>query len=90
MLSLIMIEPPGKLESTVKGLKAHHIPDWAFDVTRLIRLGGQYSPSLQGPTPVGLVPPNVPAFVPEAMDILPRFTRVSLQAENPHNWRVSF
>lgn len=90
MLSLIMIEPPGKLESTVKGLKAHHIPDWTFDVTRLIRLGGQYSPSLQGPTPAGLVPQNVPAFVPEAMDILPRFTRVSLQAENPHNWRVSF
>jgi len=90
MLSLTMVEPPGKLESTVKGLKAHHIPDWVFDITEEIQLGGLYSPFLPGPTPARLVPQNVPCFPPVDPILLPQHTQPSPQAQDTNNWRVSF
>ena len=88
MLSLLMLPPPGKFESTVKGLKAHYIPNRAFDITKEIRLGGQFSPILRGPTPAGLVPPNVPALVPGVPLPILQFTGHSPQAMNAMNWRV--
>ena len=88
MLNLLRIRPPGKLESTVKGLKAHHIPAWELDITRDVQLGGIYAPYLRGPTPANLVPGNVPAVVPEDLH-LPEFTKASPNALNLENWRVS-
>lgn len=64
MLSLTGVRPPGKFQSTVKELKAHHIHGLALDITPQIRLGGEYSPTLQGLTPAGLVPPSVPSRTP--------------------------
>ncbi|KAH0826469.1 hypothetical protein J3R83DRAFT_5471 [Lanmaoa asiatica] len=91
MLDLLRIRPAGKLESTIKGLKAHHIPAWELDVTEQIRLGGVYSPYLRGPTPASLVPQNVPAAAALLADNipLPDFTRPSPNALNPENWRLS-
>ncbi|KIO10573.1 hypothetical protein M404DRAFT_129331 [Pisolithus tinctorius Marx 270] len=89
MLSLLWIQPPGKLQSTIKGLKMHHISDWTFDVTHQVQLGGYYSPHLQGPTPAGLVPANVPSFLPLGFQPLPRYTQESEEAMNLINWRVS-
>ena len=88
MLSLLRIRPPGKLESTIKGLKAHHIPAWELDITESIQLGGIYAPNLRGPTPAHLVPGNVLAVVPEDLH-LPEFTKASPNALDLENWRVS-
>ncbi|KAG9313255.1 hypothetical protein JVU11DRAFT_6720 [Chiua virens] len=88
MLNLLRIRPPGKLESTIKGLKAHHIPSWELDVTEKIRLGGAYSPHLRGPTPANLVPDNVPSAIPDDIIPLPDFTKPSANAFNPACWRV--
>lgn len=88
MLDLLLIRPPGKLESTIKGLKAYHMPIWELDITEDIQLGGRYAPNLRGPTPTGLVPDNVPAVIPGDV-YLPEFTRPSLNALNHENWRVS-
>jgi hypothetical protein len=89
MLSLLRMQPPGKFQSTVKGIKLHHIANWAFDATHQIQLGGGYSQSLQGPTPAGLVPHNVPAFVPPQLQQLPCYTQGSEEAMDANNWRVS-
>lgn len=89
MLTLLRIPPPGKLESTIKGLKAHHIPAWDLDITADIQLGGIYAPELRGPTPARLVPQHVPAVVPQHMHRLPAFTKPSPNAQNVANWRVS-
>ncbi|KIM62642.1 hypothetical protein SCLCIDRAFT_24931 [Scleroderma citrinum Foug A] len=89
MLMLMDIRPPGKLESTVKGLKLHYVSNQLFDVTDDIQLGGAYSPRLQGPMPAGLVPPNVQAavlLVP--LQRLPVYTRRSDEAMDVNNWRV--
>lgn len=88
MLNLLRIRPAGKLESTIKGLKAHHTPDWELDVTERFQLGGLYSPNLRGPTPADLVPQFIPAAVPGNL-YLPEFTKPSPNASNLGNWRVS-
>ncbi|KAI6146031.1 hypothetical protein BKA82DRAFT_3965289 [Pisolithus tinctorius] len=88
MLSLMRIHPPGKLQSTVKGLKLHYIANDAFDVTQQVQLGGIYSSRLQGPTPAGLVPPNLPAVIPPGPQPLPHHTLQSAEAMDVNNWRV--
>lgn len=88
MFDLLRIRPIGKLESTIKGLKAHHVPAWELDITEQVQLGGIYSPNLRGPTPADLVPQFMPAVVPANLH-LPDFTRVSPNALNLKNWRVS-
>ncbi|KAI6035321.1 hypothetical protein F5J12DRAFT_778789 [Pisolithus orientalis] len=89
MLSLMGICPPGKFQSMVKSVKIHYISNWEFNATQGIQLGGGYSHMLQGMTPVGLVPPEVPAAVPLHMpQRLPQFTKQSEEAMNMNNWRV--
>ena len=88
MLCLSRVRPFGKFQSTVKGIKAHQINDWIFDITPRIRLGGDYSASLMGATPRELVPPNVPSQVPQQPLALPRYTQPSARATIVENWRV--
>lgn len=54
MLQLMTIEPPGKLQSTVLGLKMHYVLH-EMDVTEALQFGGVFSPFLLGPTPAGLI-----------------------------------
>ena len=92
MVSLCFIDPPGKLESTVRGLKMHLIEDDVCIVTHDIRLGGVYSLSLRGPTPRNLLTPAtaaamVPApAIPAVVPALPRYTRNSVAATIAANW----
>ncbi|KIK80826.1 hypothetical protein PAXRUDRAFT_157605, partial [Paxillus rubicundulus Ve08.2h10] len=88
MLSLMQICPPGKLQSTVKGLKVHYISYWVLDVTHQVQLGGAFSPGLHGLTPAGLVPPNVPAALPFQAELLPDFTWESPKLLNIINWQI--
>jgi hypothetical protein len=63
MMQLSVIQPPGKLESTLINLKMHYILHQNdMDVTNQIRLGGAFSTTLQGPTPAALVS-QVPAGI---------------------------
>lgn len=89
MLRLRSVSPPGKFQSTVKGLKMHHISDWAFDVSEHIRLGGQFATRLDGITPRGLVPDNVQTAQPPADFDLPLHTKPSGAARNRNNWRIA-
>lgn len=88
MLGLLDARPPSKLESTIKGLSLHHVSDWVFNVTDEIQVGGAYSPRLRGPTPAGLVPPDVPAALPPLPWWPPLHTQQSEPAMNVANWRV--
>ena len=72
----------------MKGVKLHCIPDWAFDVTDGMQLGGEYAARLVGPTPADLVPADVPAVVPPGLQRLPHFTQRSQEAMDVHNWRI--
>ena len=90
MVSLLTrIEPPGKLESTLKSIKVYYLAHPCLDGTQAIRLSGPYSQHLRGPTPARLVPENVAAVAPQVLLEPPRFTRVSQQALDMNNWRVS-
>ncbi|KAH9045982.1 hypothetical protein EDB84DRAFT_1241695, partial [Lactarius hengduanensis] len=52
MVGLCRIWPPGKLESTLSGLKMHYIHHLHnMDVTEQVQLGGVCSTMLRGPTP---------------------------------------
>jgi len=92
MLSLCTIPPPGKLESTVRGLKMYRIDHNSFMVTQDIQFGGQYSPFLRGPTPRNLVTPAAAAIMNPApavlaiAPILPQHTRASAAAAIAANW----
>ena len=90
MVSLMSINPPGKLQSMLKGVKIHYLAHpRGLDGTDAIRLGGAYSLNLVGPTPARLVPENVVAVAPQVpLQQLPRFTKPSQGALNPNNWRV--
>jgi len=83
------VSPPGKLPTTVKGLKLHHIPDWIYDITDDFQLGNIYYPELLGPAPVNLVPFHVPAVIPHVMGALPNHTRNSEEARDINSWRVA-
>jgi hypothetical protein len=93
MLLLPNIQPPGKLESTVRGLMMHFIQFPVQDVTASIQLGGAFSTVLRGPTPLGLVNPvaaalAVPPVIPPLPFFVPLHTRPSAAAMNPANWRM--
>ena len=95
MVSLGQIQPPGKIQSTIRGLKMHFIHDLnEMDVTEQLRLGGAFSPALLGPTPAALVA-RVPAgllhpapAIPGAGFVRPVGTRASAMADDPLNWRI--
>jgi hypothetical protein len=91
MLRLRGILPPGKLETTIRGLKMGHYDNFAiFDVTADVKIGGRFSPALRGPTPhnlvtaVGVVPAPVPVIDPRA--IPPFQTRHSAAANQLRNY----
>lgn len=86
MVQLRLIRPPGKLESTLLGLKMCR----SIDVTDRMQLGGAFSLVLRGPTPVGLVPDGMdPAPVIPGPDFVrPSFTRPSAAADDPINYRI--
>jgi hypothetical protein len=86
MLQLRLIPPPGKLESTVLGLKMHCLEDES-DVTARVRLGGAFPPALRGPTPAALVPAAAPV-IPGPDFVRPVYTRPSAMADDPNNYRT--
>jgi hypothetical protein len=95
MVLLRGINPPGKLESTVIGLKMHfiqHLPE--MDATDDLQLGGAFSTMLRGPTPAALVaqvPPGalIPApVIPGVGFVRPLGTRPSPLANNRNNRRM--
>lgn len=92
MVSLCNIQPPGKLQSTVRALKMHRIEDDVCIVTDDIRLGGVYSLLLHGPTPRNLVTPAAAAVMNPApavlavAPVLPCHTCPSIAATTAANW----
>ncbi|KAI6009752.1 hypothetical protein BKA83DRAFT_4070271 [Pisolithus microcarpus] len=88
MLMLCNIPPPGKLQSTVKGLKMHKIESLCYDISQDIRLGGRYATTLEGLTLSALVPANVPSVEPLDDFLLPRYTQRSDAALDAANWKV--
>jgi len=94
MFALVNIQPPGKMESTVGGLKLHffHLPA-IQDVTADVQLGGVHATILRGPTPRNLVTPvaaalAVPPAIPALPPALPRYSHPSIGAGIPANWRI--
>ena len=95
MVYLASILPPGKLQSTLKSLKMHYIHHLnEMDVTNQLQLGGEFSHTLRGPTPAGLVA-QVPEgllhpapVVPGPNFIRPVYTRQSAMADDRFNYRV--
>jgi hypothetical protein len=90
MLALTMIDPPGKLQSTVIGLKMFYIHHpHQMDITDNVRLGGAFSTFLLGPTPAELVPPGMNPQ-PQRPDpntfVRPANTRASAASDNHRNW----
>ena len=95
MVQFCLIQPPGKLQSTLHGLIMHYIHHLNnMDITHQVWLGGAFSTTLTGPTPYGLVaqvPPgmlNPPPVVPHAGFIRPLHTRPSAMADDPNNYRA--
>ncbi|KAL4068794.1 hypothetical protein V8B97DRAFT_2024708 [Scleroderma yunnanense] len=89
MICLKRILPLGKFETTMKNVKMHLVTIEEFNATPDIQLGGLYSPKLEGPTPVGLVPPTIPAMVPPPGGPLPKHTLDSKEVRDHNNWRIS-
>jgi hypothetical protein len=93
MFDLLLIQPPGKFETTVKGLRMQHYQNLAlFSVTDDIRLGGAAVHTLRGPVPANLVPafPLHPIFpvpvVPGPGFQVPVNTKRTLAAMDVNNW----
>ncbi|KAI1791673.1 hypothetical protein LXA43DRAFT_888760 [Ganoderma leucocontextum] len=97
MVNLVVIRPPNKLSTTVKGLKLHHISDMnLMDVTNEVMLGGNAAERLVGPAPRVLVHrlvgaghhlTHVPQPVPQGHPgVPPRFTAPSPAAMNVANY----
>jgi hypothetical protein len=92
MWNLPNIQPPGKFEWTLMGLKMHHIYSLAVqDFTPLIQLGGAHASVLRGPIPRDLVLPVASQLlapvVPAPPFHLPVHTRPSPAAWIRANWR---
>lgn len=89
MLSLCTINPAGKLESTVRGMKLHQIRSI---VTQDIQLGGMHAQALRGPTPRQLVTDAAAALMDPAPEVLnvapptPQYTRASNASAIAANW----
>jgi hypothetical protein len=87
MLMLRSIPPPGKLQSTIQGLKMHRIDDWVYDVSDDMRVGGMYTGELVGPTPRELVPPNIASIQPPGnFPLPPQYIQPSIAALDLQNW----
>jgi hypothetical protein len=92
MLSLCAISPPGKLESTVRGMKMHQINDDVCIVTQDVQLGGVHAQALRGPTPRQLVTDAAAALMHPAPEVLavappmPQYTRPSQASVIAANW----
>lgn len=94
-MQLSVIQPPGKLESTLINLKMHYIHHQSdMDVTNQLWLGGAFSTTLQGPTPAALIA-QVPAgilnpvpVIPSPGFVRPAHTRPSTAADDPNNYRL--
>ena len=87
MIQLRLIRPPGKFESTLLGLKLYRS---LFDITNQMRLGGEFSQVLRGPTPAGLVPAgmNPAPVIPGPDFVRPVSTKPSVAANDPINYRI--
>jgi hypothetical protein len=93
MMSLREIRPRGILATVVRRLQMHRVPTpHVFIVTNDIRLGGNLSPTLIGPTPalltqgMGVVPP--PNWPNGPGDRLPFGVRNIPPSHNPFNWLI--
>jgi len=95
MVQLSLIQPPGKLESTLINIKMHYIHHQNdMDVTDQLQLGGAFSTTLRGPTPAALVA-QVPAGILNPVPVIPgpgfvrpAHTRPSAAADDPNNYRM--
>ena len=89
---LCLIDPPGKLESTIHGLKMHCIKNNVCIITQDIQLGGVYSQILRGPTPQNLVTPAAAAAMNPVPTILavppvrPWYTHASAATATAVSW----
>ena len=97
MWSLRDIRPPMKLETTVKGLKMQFYHNrHIFDITNNVRIGGAGAHRLRNMTPANLVNgvpgraghPIIPPLAPGQVLYRPDFTKWSVNASNPQNWRI--
>ncbi len=95
-ISLKLILPPMKLETTMKNIKVHYYPDLhLLDLTPFMTLGGPLSTRLRGPIPASLLPDgpgvvgmNGGAPVPPGPNFqLPKHSRPTIHSTNPNNWR---
>jgi hypothetical protein len=87
MYSLRALPPLGIFPSVVNAVQSFHIPILAMIATNNIRLGGQFSPLLLAPTPIGLVPQNVLHMPLEAPPHpLPPGVRATAEAAYGPNW----
>lgn len=87
MLDLRSIRPRGVIPSVVKSMQMFYIGTNIMTVTNLIRLGGAASQLAFGPTPIGLVPPNVPhAPLMAPPNPLPVGVRNTMAAQLGGNW----
>jgi hypothetical protein len=87
MMDLRAIPPLGIFPSVIKAIQMFFINIPAMIAMVGIHLGGAYSPLLFGPTPINLIPPNVP-FVQMAIAPNPLPVNIVPNAAANHgpNW----
>jgi hypothetical protein len=90
MMNLRRLQPLGIFPSVIKAIQMYHINVPTMIVTENIQLGGAYSPTLFGPTPIGLVPANVDAVeMVQPPDPFPIYVRVDVNSRHGPNWAMS-
>jgi len=89
MLCLTIIQPAGKLETIIQGLKMYHNFYGQFNITEHVQLGRMYCPILWDLTHATLIP-HVPAIVPPMpqIPVLPLHNQESEEGRDPQNWRI--
>ncbi|KLO17301.1 hypothetical protein SCHPADRAFT_172018 [Schizopora paradoxa] len=99
MFSIMRALPYGFMESTVKGLSMYQLTSALMDVTRKVILGGQFSRTLRGLTPAGLITQGTRQTLehwrggpletaqPHHLIHLPEGVMNTFAANNPQNWR---
>jgi hypothetical protein len=89
MMDLRGIQPLGIFPSVVKAIQMYHIYVPVMIVKENIQLGGAFSPTLFGPTPIGLVPANVDAVaMVQPPDPFPAYVRVDVNSQHGPNWAM--
>jgi len=95
-ISLKLIDPPMKLETTMQSLKIHHYSNLhLLDVTAFMTIGGPLSTHLRGPIPASLLPGGAgvigmnggPPAPPGPNFQVPKNTKWSIHSSNRNNWR---